>query len=140
VHQAGDPAYDLWLTEIFAARGMTCMDYNLRSGCGVDDEFVELYASGWVRVPGWAVDVGACTHMFFADSYADGFKVVFEDEFTNCPAGFPISGTVTLRNAFATPIATRTYETPITGRSWAAEAYTFPAGLWNDKDPSPGKP
>jgi len=114
-----------------------CVDWNVRSGCGANDQFVEFYYTG--SLSGWSLSVGGCSYTFAEDNLSGPFKVIFADLMTACDFGFPAYGTVLLYDPSNRVADYRNYMTSTTGHSWQAATSTNPAGSWTSGLPNPGR-
>lgn len=148
-----------WITEIHGqpvptgtATAAPCMDWNLRSGCGYNDSFIELAVHAAMSLAGWTLDVlnpaatVICSYTYRSDNYSWPLKTVWmdmgflePDEETLCPL-WPITGTVKLYDAGGSLMDTRPYTNTSVTNSWCAVDWTNPAGAWAVCTPSPGHP
>jgi hypothetical protein len=80
-----DASRDPWITEILARpQGATCGDWNLRGGCGNNDQFVEMGVPSAMSLAGYRLDVldGAevvCTYTIADDNYTEPLKAFWQD-------------------------------------------------------------
>lgn len=148
------PTQGPWISEVLARpvpTGTPCTDWNLRSGCGADDSFVEIGVPSAVALPDWwlAVHDGdddlTCKYTYRSDNYNWPLKTVWLDqpfvqsnEDKICEA-FPITGTVYLYNESDEVMDTRAYTGTTYGSSWCALDWEDPTGTWAVCTPSPGK-
>ena len=148
------PAPDLtaWISEVLPRpipTGTPCTDWNLRSGCGVDDSFVEVGVVAPRSLAFWSVDIkdpggsSICIYDFKWDNYTSSLKVtwqdIMEDGLDGACSSYPITGTVYLYDSDGVLRDTRAYTTVMAnGNSWAALDWSNPSGSWAESTPSPG--
>jgi hypothetical protein len=138
------PSGEAWFTEVMPlpGAGAACENWNLRSGCGADDTFIELRTSAAMSLAGYRMVAGACSHTFPADSVNSGYVVVFADDMRlssglRCPI-LPPSGTLTLYTSGGAVVAEQAYSQPAAGYSWADPDPETAGGTWAQATPSPG--
>lgn len=134
------PAAGCAITEVYTRYGTACRDYNLRGGCGTDDEYIEIECTPAQSLAGWQLAASdVLTYTLKADNMTGPLKVFWLDQWPTWTVTrtLPLTGTATLINAAGTTVDTRTWQT-IPGYSWGAVNWTNPAGPWWYFAPSPG--
>jgi hypothetical protein len=116
-----------------------CTDWNGRGGCGINDQFVEVYFSTATSMAGWRMEIGDCEYIYAADNLVDPFQVLFADLMEDCTSGFPSSGIAVLYDNNGVIRDFRMYLTVTEGHSWQAEISTDPHGDWTSAAPNPGR-
>jgi hypothetical protein len=81
-----DTDRDPWITEILARpQGTTCGDWNLRGGCGNNDQFIEVGVPEEMSLADYRLDVlnGAsevvCTYTIASDNLTEPLKAFWQD-------------------------------------------------------------
>jgi len=148
------PTQGPYISEVLARpipTGTPCVDWNLRSGCGVDDSFVEIGLPQAAALPDWSLavhdgdDALTCSYTYRSDNYSWPMKVVWLDQpFVRTDQdkiceSFPITGTVYLYDDSDELMDTRVYTGTTHGSSWCAVDWEDPDGTWAVCTPSPGK-
>jgi hypothetical protein len=138
------PSNVAWFTEVFPAQaaGAGCRDFNLRSGCGANDTYIEIRTSGLMSLAGYRIVAGACSYTFPADTVNNGYLLVFADEMSQTGgrcAALPASGTLYLYTAGNALAANQAYSQPTAGSSWADSDPAEAGGTWAEATPSPGE-
>ena len=133
------PVVGCWISEILPHdQGVTSPDWNLRSGGGANDDFVEVACNPAQSIAGWQVCADADCYTVKTDNWTGPLKTFWRDEWPVWSGDFPITGTLTLKNAVGTTVDSLTYSDPGDGNCWAASAWTNPTGVWWSYPCSPG--
>lgn len=134
----------LWLSEVFPAQGTPPQNYNLRSGAGDDDRYVEIYTTGELSLAGYELQhSNGCNYKYPVESVSLGYKLAWADEFYTtaglpCAATF-VTGTVTLLNSNGLVIDALTYGGVTAGASYALTTPSNYYSGWAEATPSPGR-
>jgi hypothetical protein len=137
-----------WITEILASQATPCVDWNLRRGCGVNDEYVEVGAHPAQSLAGYELGVHdesaalVCSYDIASDNLTGPVKTYWADMMTAAAggicAGLPITGTAILTDSLGVQLDSRLFWSS-GGQSWAAHSYNYPGGSWTTATPSPGR-
>lgn len=102
VPSATPTPYPVWISEVHgtANEATPCIDWNLRGGCGANDDFFEVSVGDPAvvtpfSISGWTVEVGQCLYTFDAENMTGPVKVIFADDMiytTSTPIPTPIGG------------------------------------------------
>jgi hypothetical protein len=144
-----DPAQGPRIVGIFPCQGTTCRDWNLRSGCGTNDLWINVSQIVTNTIAGYTLEVvnasatPVCEHVYAADNYVAGVKTTFLDEMlaasgADC-ASWPSSGSAKLYDP--TDVLTDTLAFDLTGRcgqDYSAVDWTNPDGSWAYGNGAPG--
>jgi len=135
---------------VFPCQGAPCRDWNLRSGCGVNDLWINVSQIVTNTIAGYTLQVvnasatPVCEHTYAADNYVEGVKTTFLDEMTDVTLGsacatWPTIGSAKLYDA--SDVLTDTLAFNLTGKcgqDYSAVDWTYPDGPWAYGNGSPG--
>jgi hypothetical protein len=137
-----------WITEILASQATPCVDWNLRRGCGVNDEYVEVGAHPAQSLAGYELGVHdatnalVCSYDIASDNLTGPVKTYWADMMTAAAggicAGLPVTGTAVLTDSLGVQLDSRLFWSQ-SGNSWVAHSYNYPGGSWTTATPSPGR-
>jgi hypothetical protein len=137
-----------WITEILASQATPCVDWNLRRGCGANDEYVEVGAHPAQSLAGYELGVHdasnalVCSYDIATDNLTGPVKTYWADMMTAAAggicAGLPVTGTAVLTDSLGVQLDSRLFWSQ-SGNSWVAHSYNYPGGSWTTATPSPGR-
>jgi hypothetical protein len=132
------------IIEIFPCQAATPLDWNLRSGEGNNDLYVEVGGTPTTQAGGYWVGVRytngtpVCGRTLASDFQVEGASVIFSDEMTCGGTPWPTAGVAVALNRASTPVSTRVYDA--SGECAASPvAYQPVSGVWGWSTPGPGR-